>query len=495
MILLRKSIVFICVLSLFLLIAFIGNQEPITAVQVDAKKATEENSGEKELVWLVYDRLLQENGDIYKKFNELLVEKGADYTVKFVGFDPMDIEINQNKLLSMKENGRQLDLFMTGFGTEEITTNTWSVENDLLEPLDGYLQSEQGRKLYDQFDEKIWDRVKINETIYGLNNNSEMYYPTAIYINEEVAESLGVEVPKEIHGLDQLEELLKQVNIKNDGKIIPFAYAGSDLRHLTGYDFFGNGIAANYNTDGIPYVLNPFEDPDVVALLESFERLEKENYWKNEQAVQRGQFLSYITTLDPLTYVDGTLYHFDEPIKAKAFPLGDDFIVPLMSDVTGIASWSENKEEAFDLLTRINTDPDLSNLLSYGIEENHYTLEDGAVKYLKDRAQIPGYFSPANRLLTHPEKHEPKDKEKVMKDWLAKAEKSPIMGFELDSTKIEERLREIETIYENYYDLWLVKGIDLDEQLKEVNQQLAEAGIEHVLEEINGQLLKWWEEK
>ena len=51
---------------------------------------------------------------------------------------------------------------------------------------------------------------------------------------------------------------------------------------------------------------------------------------------------------------------------------------------TAIASWSQNKEMAFDFLTRLYTDPDIANLIQYGVEGEDYHLEDGYAVYEED---------------------------------------------------------------------------------------------------------------
>lgn len=56
---------------------------------------------------------------------------------------------------------------------------------------------------------------------------------------------------------------------------------------------------------------------------------------------------------------------------------GDDSLIPYGS-ATGICSYSEHKDEAFDLLALSLTDEHLNNLLVYGTEED-YTVENGVV--------------------------------------------------------------------------------------------------------------------
>lgn len=68
--------------------------------------------------------------------------------------DVGDPENYLTEIKQMKAEGKQVDLLFTGFGTDMIQTNFVAVEDDLLESLDPYLLTEDGQKLFHQFDEK-----------------------------------------------------------------------------------------------------------------------------------------------------------------------------------------------------------------------------------------------------------------------------------------------------------------------------------------------------
>lgn len=450
------------------------------------------DSGEKTLVFYVYESILpQANVDVavYSQFNQLLREKGADYTVEFVGFDELETDVYQDKLQRMKENGEQVDLLMTGFGKEMpgekvmFEPNVEAVKRGLLEPLDDYLQSGQGRLLYQHFNEKLWESMKINQTIYGISNKSEVYTPASLLINEEIAQDAGLTLPREINSLDELRPVLEQISQQPE-EIIPLVYSGDDVRDLMDYTYFNSGIAVDYDAGDTPYAFNPFEKAEVTTLLDDLSTLLENGHWGGRRVNDR-DFLGLITVPNPLNSPESELMlRKERSVQVEAYQLNDPFIHPIRSSLTGIASWSEHQDEAFDLLIRLNTDPELANLFYYGIEGEHYELEDGVVTVLDHDKRVPGYHSPVNPFIVYPEA----GKREMTQEPLITAELSPLVGFELDQTKIEDELIEIQSIYEKYADIWSVRGIDIDEQLKAVNQELKEAGIDQVLEEINRQL-------
>lgn len=475
----------------------------------DQDPESDRDTGEKTLIWFVDSYTLPQEGvdpDIYNKFNDLLSEKGADYSVEFIGYDSVDTVGYQNELVRMMESREQVDLLMTGPGAEievdggysYIYTIPESVENELLEPLNDYLETEQGQYLYQQIDDKLWERHKIDQTLYGVSHDWNVFSTIAFFINLEGASDLGIDVPQDIEGIEVLEEFIKEADELTDD-IIPFASLASVIYDSTGYSYFENGIAIDYDAEGVPYAFNPFEKDEVVTLINTLSSLAKEDYYsfspQTFDEVNKGNYFSLFRGVNPLVYQDDLLYPDQgEPVRVQSYEVNQQFIEPLLNGITGIASWSNYKEEAFDLLTRVNTDPDLSNLLYYGIEGEHYELVDGRAIPLDHGKRVPSRDSPANPIITHPEGNEPVNKEELIREWLANAELSPLVGFELDQTGIESELEEIKSIYDDHWGLWRVRAFDVESELAEVNQKLQEAGINDVLDNINAQLRSNWEE-
>lgn len=484
----------------------------------DVVEVPERDPDEKTLVWVVSESILPEanvDEEVYIRFNELLQEKGADYNVEFVGFDIFQVEEYQDVLLGLYENNEQVDLLFTGsagqatieidhktgeetYESIQINPNQDLVNNGMLEPFDDYLNSDEGQKLYHQLDEKLWERLKVNGSIYGVNNTTYTHSKNVLLFNKEIAETMGLQLPEEIEQLDQLSELIKEVSEQNED-VIPFAYLGSDIKGLFGYSYMDSGIAVDYDENGVPHAFNPFENTEVTGLIETLNAFFMKGYWTDSQRttnqINSGNFFSLLSVLGYDSYRDGVLDLEDAPIELIDYEWSQEYIAPVKGSSTGIASWSNYKEEAFDLLTRVYTDPDFSNLLYYGIEGEHYELEDGISIPLTHEKRVPSFMSPANHFIIHPEEGEPVNKEELLKEWVASGELSPLVGFELDESDIQEELGEITAIYDEYRELWTVQNTDVGNQIEAVNEALHDAGIDDVLEEINAQLQSWWAEK
>ena len=454
------------------------------------------------LVWIVSEGATADvDPEIFKQFNDLLLEKGANFVVEFKGMDTDDIENYQKEIRDMKATGQQVDLLDTGFGTETIDTNIAAVEGDLLEPLDPYLQTDDGQKLFNQFDEKTWERTSIGRVNYGLNNYPLLTNSIYLFINHEVASIYNVQLPDELD-LSQLEDMLQLVSDKSHDDLVPLyiEFEPKYFKELSGYDFLENGIAAGYDDDGNPYVFNAFDQSNITSLMETLAYYSNQGYLlKDEEAedmVSNGSFFALVTSASPMHYSEGILDMGSYSLEVVGYKIVDRFVIQLPNIINGIASWSEHKDEAFQLLMLLNTDSELSNLLYHGIEGKHYTLADGKVEPIDDEIQrVPRYYSPANEMLTHPVGLEPPNKEEVYKEWNKNFQMSPIAGFDLDDSDISTELDVIKSIYEKYESLWTGDEQDVQNQLSKANEELQAAGIDKVLDEINQQLKNWWVSK
>lgn len=451
------------------------------------------------LVWLVSDgMILDVDPDIFVEFNNKLIEKGADFVVQFIGIDPIDIPKYQEHLLLMYEDKIQIDLLNTGFGDENIETYPRAMKNGLLEELDPYLDTELGKELFNMLDQKAWDRIRIDGNIYGINNWIDLSQHLYLFVNSKVLEKFNFDL-ENTQSLSVLENKLAIWSESAHGNDIPLYIWLEDYRELLDYSFLNHGIAVKYDDTDTPHAFNYLKADEVIKSLQTLLYLKDNNYLYEDDdsfdKVINGDFLFFISYAFPEIYYDGKLKIGPQEITVDAHKLKEGSIVMLSSAVDGIASWSNYKKEAFELLVMINTDPDLSNLLRFGIEGKQYNMIDGELVENKEIQRAPGFYTPANQLITHPIGLEPQNKADIYRELTEEFQMSPIAGFTLDESNIAEELIAIQEIYTAYDGLWRLELEDVEATLALAKQELQEAQIELVLEEINRQLAAWWQEK
>lgn len=118
----------------------------------------------------------QENQE---KINRLLIEKGYDCTVKFVG---MGVPVNQGMyecVESWERNGNKPDIFSAGVWSSGMEAKAFAEKQFV--PLNGFLESEDGQRLYSYYCRGDWDEVtSADGIIYTLPRQR---YRTTEYSN------------------------------------------------------------------------------------------------------------------------------------------------------------------------------------------------------------------------------------------------------------------------------------------------------------------------
>ncbi|HZK35047.1 MAG TPA: DUF3502 domain-containing protein [Bacillota bacterium] len=455
--------------------------------------------GVKKLV-LACDHLMTSGVDpqIFIDFNNLLLDKGSAFVVEFITFDSVDYLGYQSELRQLKSSDSQVDLLNTGFGIDgEPNTFPEAVKDDLLWPLDEYLFSVEGSGLYQAFDPKAWEGVKLNGHIYGINDKVNLAFPYYLYINKELQNKYDIQLADEINDLSQLEDALSII-AENEKDIIAMDNYLPMINDLAEYACLDSGIGVKYGENGYPTAFNIFEDQKFVGLAETaYEYIDKGYMSLEDEAYEqviKGSFFAYISHANPEIYYDGKLMLGEDIIEVNAYRLANDFVIEEQNYVWGIASWSKYREDAMGLMTMINTDQELSNLLRFGIEGRQYELSNGVVIRDEEAMRAPGYWSsPANKMITYPEGLEPIDKGVLYLGLHADAKMSPVAGFTLDETAISDQLSKVADIYDEYEFVYTGKAQDIKDILSQANKELESAGINELLFEINQQLTSWWD--
>lgn len=172
----------------------------------------------------------------------------------------------------------------------------------------------------------------------------------------------------------------------------------------------------------------------------------------------------------------------------------------MRSNSFAISSSCSNPEIAMKFLNLMYTDPNVMNLLTYGIEGKHYqvideekgiiSFADGADLSTSDYAQFRGYFW-GNQFLTYVWESYPPDLWEQIKTFNQDAPRSVAYGFQYDGEPVQKETYACTQIV-NYYEPLLKAGIgDLDELLEQFLLELEKAGIDSIMKEKQTQLDKF----
>jgi putative aldouronate transport system substrate-binding protein len=150
------------------------------------------------------------------------------------------------------------------------------------------------------------------------------------------------------------------------------------------------------------------------------------------------------------------------------------------------------------LLNEFYTNPDLANLLSWGIEGTHYkVLENGLIDYMDGvDATTSGWnhsvaWQMPNQYITHVwNGNDPLLWENI-KAFNANAAKSAALGFSYDNTNTLTEMTAVQNTYEEFQKSLEYGFVDPAVGIPEMNAKLLTAGLQKIIEDKQQQLDIW----
>lgn len=431
------------------------------------------------LVWAIPD-YIEIAPKQEKMLNQLLDEEGCDYHVDFITISGSFSEYEQT--LRQTED---VDIACSGFpGTGEITSEF--VKSGFFEPLDEWLTDSE---LYAHYSQKLWDKVRVNGTIYTVPNTGGFTSDINIvfnkkYFSEEEAESFEL-------SLAGLEEALKTV--PQEEGISPLVIYGnlSSLWPLTG-GRFDNGLIYS-EQGGIVSLTASKELRELFDAFHSFYEAGYINYSvgsgtsvyydKESEELQKAYKQIKGTSKRQLISEKqyGILISSDEEVTNAA----ENLIVKTVPSVlsgntngsTGIAAASEHKKEAFDLLSRFYTDSRMQKILI--LPDQEVTEENALELYYKNIIKT-SLFGTRDLFFDYQERNSHYDSE---------VSESVYCGFYPDYGVATEVLQQINEIVEIYDDIWMLP--DYAARYEEMNAKLTALGMEEIAENVSDQYEAW----
>ncbi len=189
------------------------------------------------------------------------------------------------------------------------------------------------------------------------------------------------------------------------------------------------------------------------------------------------------------------------------FPIGESIMYNswAVSDINAISATSEDPVKCLKFLELLNTDKDLYNLITFGIEGIHYNkVGENRIEVVENTrytmATVGWQFSNQfNAYVTRGQEDDVWEQTKVIN---ATAKYSPIMGFTFDGSNVELELTNCYQAYMEYINSFIY-GVFLDEdkpvgdrtefekQYTKFINKLKIAGSEKIITEMQSQIDAW----
>lgn len=155
---------------------------------------------------------------------------------------------------------------------------------------------------------------------------------------------------------------------------------------------------------------------------------------------------------------------------------------------------------AMKLMNEFYTDPDIANLLVYGIKDEHYkVMEDGCAQYITDSNGSTAYatlnWMAPDQFLTYVSEGNSPTLWDEMKAFNTDSKKSKALGFTFDGTSVSTEIAAVQSVYDEYQKSVEYGFVDPTVAIPEMDKKMMDAGLQKIIDEKQSQLDAWAAQK
>lgn len=451
----------------------------------EAKTEESQEEGKDEVVtlkWIQVGSGMPSNYDAWKEHvNKLLEEKiGVNIDVEVVSWGDWE-----NRRSVVTNGGEYFDILFTDSTkyNSEVNLGAFLDITDLL--------PKAAPELYKYIPKDYWKAVSINDKIYSVPTYKDSSATQYFVWDKAMAEKYGIDY-KNINTYKDLEPALKK--IKDGEGTSPYVMdkSGADML-LSVYDQMGAGlppIGVRYDDDSRT-VVNALEQEDILSQLDIIHKMYKEGII-NADAPNADQVPEYrmFFTAQGWSGAAKSTWGPNMGVEAEAIQFSDTVVsnTTVRGSLNAIYSGTKYPEKCLEFLQLINTDSKIRDAFYYGLEgENFNYTDDGKIERINNEWKMAGYtqgtFFNVSQLST--DEFNQWDEVKELNE---KATPSVLLGFNLDTSKIETELANCRSVYEKYKSELFTGAKEPRELVKKISEELKTAGFDKVMEEAQAQI-------
>ena len=422
---------------------------------------------------------------------------------------------NANKIIGEKV-GAKLDIQYLGWGdySKKMSVITSSGENYDIAFADNYvvnaqkgayadlteLYKKEGADLYKALDPAYIKGNTVNGKIYAVPVAANVASSQNFAFNGPLLEKNGIDISG-VTSYETLEPVLKQIKEKAPD-VMPFA-VGKNFIPSENFDYpVANGLPFVIDLEGdTTKIVNRYEVPRFVEHLKTLHKYYEAGYIPKDVATSdTGYDLSQDTwlvreeTVGPADYGNSLLSRVANR-KIEISQLTKNYKKSQTTQVANfvISNNSKNKEKSMELLTLLNTNPELLNGLVYGPEGENWEKVEGkenrvrTLKAYNGNTHMSGWNTGNNWILYINENvtdQQIEDSKKI----LAEAQESPALGFNFNVDPVKAEVSSITNTMKEYDTAINTGTVDPDVEIPKMMDKLkSEGAYDKVLKEMQKQ--------
>lgn len=416
-----------------------------------------------------------------------------------VDFKPVSWGDYEQKIKVIITAGEDYDLCFTAPWINNYAQN---VGKGAFLPLDDLLPKYAPKRWADL--SEYWDAARVNGKIYGFINEQIFARTACISVEKALSDKYNFSATYKVGDLSSLEPFISAVYKDSPDKFVSISF--NDIPETFNMEYISGATAPGAVTLDDPNfkVFNYFESESFIKYVNLMREWNKKGYlhsnetlakkrdstgpdWKNHKIL-----LEVAGAYKPGVDAEMTAgYGF----ATSAYPAGIPVLTTsaVIGTMFGISRNSKNPERALMMLDLVNTDAKLYNLISFGIEGTHYTMENGFMVKEGDAANryypaVPWMFG--NQFLANVTKGMPADVWEQTKALNKSAKKSVLFGFTFDPEPVKSEIAKCSAVIDEYRTSINLGLLD-DSKYKEFLDKLKNAGSDTIITEMQKQIDAW----
>lgn len=373
-------------------------------------------------------------------------------------------------------------------------------------PLDDLLE-EYGQDILADIPKEDLASTSYNGQIYAIRNNKELGLGLGFACNTEMLESLDIDY-SEIMTEEEMKDLLLAVKEKYPDVYPWVSDSGAMGDYMLAIDWLGRDFGV---------LMDAFDDSDtqVVNLYTSDEyyELAKRRYeWSQEGLIMPDASINTESAISLLASGKGfcastetkpgieSQWERNTGIDCTIIQIVDDYTMTSnLNNYWYIPYTSEQPERAMQALNEIYKNPDLENLMIYGIEGKYYEFvdeENGVINYPEGVTSdslswtVAAWHMP-NELIAYKWETDGKDIWEETLTFNKNCHVSQAKGFNWDSSEVTNEIVACTTVMNKYKKGLDCGAVDPDTVWDTMKEEFEEAGIQKIIDAKQEQLDAW----
>lgn len=477
--------------------------QPSKSSAAESKQTSQQSENEEPVELVMAFWASTEPADLDKVFEHL-----SEKTMEKIGVTVKPFTVNManypQQVNLMLSSGEQIDVmcmyyewFQSMYAKGHLKDITDLLESD-------------GQGIIEAIGRDFLDASKIDNKQYALTTNRDLAKEYGFLFDKEMAERNQIDL-ESIKTFDDVEKALAVVK-ENEPGVVPLVgteatYAAEYL--IPGLDLLGDGLGALLNYGEDMKVVNYYASDEYMEMAKRmrswFEKgfISEDVVTSGENArsyFKAGTAFASLSTLKP-----GYAFKESKSIGKEMVQVG---VMPPTTNTTVVQSiqWTipentEYPEKAMQLLNLMYSDPEIMNILSWGIEGEHYeVLDSGLIDYPEGvTGETSGYNLNAgwmfgNQFITYVWNGDSPTIWEETDEFNKTAKKSKAFGFSYDSSNVKTETAACANVVSEY-GVSLTSGmVDPETVIPEFVKKLEASGIDKIIAEKQAQLDQWAKE-